>query len=136
MPGSGGGHDGTSGEGAKFYSDLEIEIHNLVSLLNPDFCDPDSEKWLKIYRIGNIKVIDFGFKAKALTGKDKIASNIPEKLRPITTFYGAVQARDAGEWAKATYFPAVLIVTGNNLELSTGINASKLMYVSGTVCYV
>ena len=120
----------------KLYSDLEIEIHNLVSLLNPDFCDPDSEKWLKIYRIGNIKVIDFGFKAKALTGKDKIASNIPEKLRPITTFYGAVQARDAGEWAKATYFPAVLIVTGNNLELSTGINASKLMYVSGTVCYV
>ena len=23
MPGSGGGHDGTSGEGAKFYSDLD-----------------------------------------------------------------------------------------------------------------
>lgn len=131
-----GGHDGTSGEGAKFYSDMEIETHNLVSLLNPDFYDSNSDKWLKIYRVGNIKVIDFGFKTKALTGKDKIATDIPENLRPITAFYGGVQARDTGEWAKATYFPAVLIVTGNNLEISTGTNASRSMYVSGTVCYV
>lgn len=115
---------------------MEIETHNLVSLLNPDFYDSNSEKWLKIYRVGNIKVIDFGFKTKALTGKDKIATDIPENLRPITTFYGGVQARDTGEWAKATYFPVVLTVTGNNLELSTGTNASRLMYVSGTVCYV
>ena len=136
MPGSGGGHDGTSGEGAKFYSDMKIETHNLVSLLNTDFYDSNSDKWLKIYRVGNIKVIDFGFKTKALTGKDKIATDIPENLRPITAFYGGVQARDTGEWAKATYFPAVLIVTGNNLELSTGTNASRSMYVSGTVCYV
>lgn len=117
-------------------SDMEIETHNLVSLLNPDFYDSNSDKWLKIYRVGNIKVIDFGFKTKALTGKDKIATDIPENLRPITAFYGGVQARDTGEWAKATYFPAVLIVTGNNLELSTGTNASRSMYVSGTVCYV
>jgi len=120
----------------KLYSDMEIETHNLVSLLNPDFYDSNSDKWLKIYRVGNIKVIDFGFKTKALTGKDKIATDIPENLRPITAFYGGVQARDTGEWAKATYFPAVLIVTGNNLELSTGTNASRSMYVSGTVCYV
>lgn len=117
-------------------NNMEIETHNLVSLLNPDFYDSNSDKWLKIYRVGNIKVIDFGFKTKALTGKDKIATDIPENLRPITAFYGGVQARDTGEWAKATYFPAVLIVTGNNLELSTGTNASKSMYVSGTVCYV
>lgn len=117
-------------------SDMEIETHNLVSLLNPDFYDSNSDKWLKIYRVGNIKVIDFGFKTKALTGKDTIATDIPENLRPITAFYGGVQARDTGEWAKATYFPAVLIVTGNNLELSTGTNASRSMYVSGTVCYV
>jgi hypothetical protein len=120
----------------KLYSDMEIETHNLVSLLNPDFYDSNSDEWLKIYRVGNIKVIDFGFKTKALTGKDKIATDIPENLRPITAFYGGVQARDTGEWAKATYFPAVLIVTGNNLELSTGTNASRSMYVSGTVCYV
>lgn len=120
----------------KLYSDMKIETHNLVSLLNPDFYDSNSDKWLKIYRVGNIKVIDFGFKTKALTGKDKIATDIPENLRPITAFYGGVQARDTGEWAKATYFPAVLIVTGNNLELSTGTNASRSMYVSGTVCYV
>ena len=117
-------------------SDMEIETNNLVSLLNPDFYDSNSDKWLKIYRVGNIKVIDFGFKTKALTGKDTIATDIPENLRPITAFYGGVQARDTGEWAKATYFPAVLIVTGNNLELSTGTNASRSMYVSGTVCYV
>jgi len=117
-------------------NNMEIETHNLVSLLNPDFYDSNSDKWLKIYRVGNIKVIDFGFKTKALTGKDKIATDIPENLRPITAFYGGVQARDTGEWAKATYFPAVLIVTGNNLELSTGTNASRSMYVSGTVCYV
>lgn len=117
-------------------NNMGIETHNLVSLLNPDFYDSNSDKWLKIYRVGNIKVIDFGFKTKALTGKDKIATDIPENLRPITAFYGGVQARDTGEWAKATYFPAVLIVTGNNLELSTGTNASRSMYVSGTVCYV
>lgn len=117
-------------------NNMEIETHNLVSLLNPDFYASNSDKWLKIYRVGNIKVIDFGFKTKALTGKDKIATDIPENLRPITTFYGGVQARDTGEWAKATYFPTVLIVTGNNLELSTGTNASRSMYVSGTVCYV
>lgn len=117
-------------------NNMEIETHNLVSLLNPDFYDSNSDKWLKIYRVGNIKVIDFGFKTKALTGKDKIATDIPENLRPITAFYGGVQARDTGEWAKATYFPAVLIVTGNNLELLTGTNASRSMYVSGTVCYV
>ena len=115
---------------------MEMETHNLVSLLNPDFYDSNSDKWLKIYHVGNIKVIDFGFKTKALTGKDKIATDIPENLRPITAFYGGVQARDTGEWAKATYFPAVLIVTGNNLEISTGTNASRAMYVSGTVCYV
>ena len=117
-------------------NNMEIETHNLVSLLNPDFYDSNSDKWLKIYRVGNIKVIDFGFKTKALTGEDKIATDIPENLRPITAFYGGVQARDTGEWAKATYFPAVLIVTGNNLELLTGTNASRSMYVSGTVCYV
>lgn len=121
---------------AQLNNNMEIETHNLVSLLNPDFYDSNSDKWLKIYRVGNIKVIDFGFKTKALTGKDKIATDIPENLRPITAFYGGVQARDTGEWAKATYFPAVLIVTGNNLELSTGTNASRSMYVSGTVCYV
>lgn len=39
MPGSGGGHDGTSGEGAKFYSDLDSIYTQIMRRNNTYVCD-------------------------------------------------------------------------------------------------
>ena len=130
-----GGHDGTSGEGAKFYSDLEIETNDLTNSLNPNYYDPSGDKWLRIYRVGNIKFLSILFKAKDLTGHEVIATDIPTKLRPVMACYGVIQGRDTGEWVKATYVPVVLSVGRESLTISTGVNLSKAVYITCMVCY-
>ena len=116
--------------------DLEIETNDLTNSLNPNYYDPSGDKWLRIYRVGNIKFLSILFKAKDLTGHEVIATDIPTKLRPVMACYGVIQGRDTGEWVKATYVPVVLSVGRESLTISTGVNASKAVYITGMVCYV
>lgn len=117
-------------------SDLEIETNDLTNSLNPNYYDPSGDKWLRIYRVGNIKFLSILFKAKDLTGHEVIATDIPTKLRPVMACYGVIQGRDTGEWVKATYVPVVLSVGRESLTISTGVNVSKAVYITGMVCYV
>ncbi len=120
----------------QLYSDLEVEVNDLTDLLNPDYYDLNTEKYLKIYRVGNVKVLSIAIKAKALTGHDIIATNIPWKLRPAALALPVIQGRTVGAWASATYVPVVLTITANSITMSTGANASKLTYICGTVAYI
>ena len=120
----------------KLYSDLEIETNDLTDLLNPNCYDPSGDKWLRIYRVGNIKFLSILLKAKGLTGHETIVTDIPTKLQPASVCYGVAQGRDTGEWAVATYVPVVLTVGRETLTMSTGVNASKAVYITGMVCYV
>lgn len=120
----------------KLNGDLEIETNDLTNSLNPNYYDPSGDKWLRIYRVGNIKFLSILFKAKDLTGHEVIATDIPTKLRPVVACYGVIQGRDTGEWVKATYVPVVLSVGRESLTISTGVNASKAVYITGMVCYV
>ena len=115
---------------------MEIETNDLTNLLNPNYYDPSGDKWLRIYRVGNIKFLSILFKAKDLTGHEVIATDIPTKLRPVMACYGVIQGRDTGEWVKATYVPVVLSVGRESLTISTGVNASKAVYITGMVCFV
>ena len=118
------------------YSDLKVEVNDLTNLLNQDYYDPAADYYLYIYCVGNVKVLSIAIKAKALTGNDIIASNIPEKLRPAKSAYIVIQGRDVGEWARATYTPVVLTITANSITMSTGTNASKLTYICGMAAYI
>lgn len=117
-------------------NNLEIETNDLTNSLNPNYYDPSGDKWLRIYRVGNIKFLSILFKAKDLTGHEVIATDIPTKLRPVMACYGVIQGRDTGEWVKATYVPVVLSVGRESLTISTGVNVSKAVYITGMVCYV
>lgn len=117
-------------------NNLEIETNDLTNSLNPNYYDPSGDKRLRIYRVGNIKFLSILFKAKDLTGHEVIATDIPTKLRPVMACYGVIQGRDTGEWVKATYVPVVLSVGRESLTISTGVNASKAVYITGMVCYV
>ena len=120
----------------KLNSDLEVEVNDLTDLLNPDYYNPAADHYLRIYRVGNVKILNIAIKAKALTGHDIIATNIPLKLRPTAVAYTVIQGRDVGGWASATYVPIVLNIGVNNITMSTGANVSKLTYISGTVAYI
>lgn len=113
-----------------------MEVNDLTDLLNPDYYDPTADHYLRIYRVGNVKVLSIAIKAKALTGHDIIATNIPWKLRPAALVLPVIQGRDVGAWASATYIPVVLTITANSITMSTGANASKLTYICGTVAYI
>lgn len=133
--------DATQGKALKELIDttnnnLSVEVNNLTDLLNPDYYDPGADYYLRIYRVGNVKILSIAIKAKALTGNNIIASNIPEKLRPDKSAYIVIQGRDVGEWARATYTPVVLEISGISISISTGVNASKLTYISGMAAYV
>lgn len=117
-------------------NNLSVEVNNLTDLLNPDYYDPAADYYLRIYRVGNVKILSIAIKAKALTGNNIIASNIPEKLRPDKSAYIVIQGRDVGEWARATYTPVVLEISGISISMSTGVNASKLTYICGMAAYV
>ena len=117
-------------------NNLEIETNDLTNSLNPNYYDPSGDKRLRIYRVGNIKFLTILFKAKDLTGHEVIATDIPTKLRPVMACYGVIQGRDTGEWVKATYVPVVLSVGRESLTISTGVNASKAVYITVMVCYV
>ena len=117
-------------------SDLEVEVNDLTDLLNPVYYDLNEEKYLRIYRVGNVKVLSIAIKAKALTGHDIIATNIPWKLRPAALALPVIQGRTTGAWASATYMPVVLTITANSITMETGANASKLVYICGTVAYI
>lgn len=117
-------------------NNLEIETNDLTNLLNPNCYDPSGDKWLRIYRVGNIKFLSILLKAKGLTGHETIVTDIPTKLQPASVCYGVAQGRDTGEWAVATYVPVVLTVGRKTLTMSTGVNASKAVYITGMVCYV
>ena len=117
-------------------NNLSVEVNDLTDLLNPDYYDPAADYYLRIYRVGNVKVLSIAIKAKALTGNDIIASNIPEKLRPATSAHIVIQGRDVGEWVRATYTPVVLTITANSITMSTGTNASKLTYICGMAAYI
>lgn len=121
---------------AQLNNNLEIETNDLTNSLNPNYYDPSGDKRLRIYRVGNIKFLSILFKAKDLTGHEVIATDIPTKLRPVMACYGVIQGRDTGEWVKATYVPVVLSVGRESLTISTGVNASKAVYITGMVCYV
>lgn len=113
-----------------------MEVNDLTDLLNPDYYDPATDYYLRIYRVGNIKVLSISIKAKALTGHDIIANNIPDKLRPATLALPVIQGRTTGAWANATYIPVVLTISGSSIAMETGANASKLEYICGTVAYI
>ena len=114
-----------------------MEVNDITNLLNPDYYDPSGDHWLKICRVGNVKILNISIKAKALTGHDIIATSIPDKLQPTVVFpYLVIQGRDVGGWASATYVPVVLNVGTNSIIMSTGVNASKLTYICGTCTYV
>ena len=113
-----------------------MEVNDLTNLLNPDYYDPASEHYLRIYRVGNIKILCISIKAKALTGHDIIATNIPEQLRSTAPAYMVIQGRNVGEWASATYTPVVLNVSGYSISMSAGTSASKVTYISGTAAYI
>lgn len=117
-------------------SDLEVEVNDLTDLLNPDYYDPAEDHYLRIYRVGNVKVLSIVIKAKALTGHNTIATNIPGKLQPAALALPVIQGRDVGGWASATYIPVVLTISGSSIAMETGANASKLVYISGTVAYI
>lgn len=117
-------------------NNLEIETNDLTNLLNPNCYDPSGDKWLRIYRVGNIKFLSIFLKAKGLTGHETIVTDIPTKLQPASVCYGVAQGRDAGAWAVATYVPVVLTVGRKTLTMSTGVNTSKAVYIAGMVCYV
>lgn len=119
-----------------YINNLSVEVNDLTDLLNPDYYDPAADYYLRIYRVGNVKVLSIVIKAKALTGHDIIASNIPEKLRPAKSAYIVIQGRDVGEWARATYTPVVLNISGISISMSTGVNTSKLTYICGMATYV
>ena len=121
---------------AQLNNNLEIETNDLTNLLNPNCYDPSGDKWLRIYRVGNIKFLSILLKAKGLTGHETIVTDIPTKLQPASVCYGVAQGRDTGEWAVATYVPVVLTVGRKTLTMSTGVNASKAVYITGMVCYV
>ena len=110
---------------------LSVEVNDLTDLLNPDYYDPAAAYYLRIYRVGEVAK-----RVKALTGNDIIASNIPEKLRPAKSAYIVIQGRDVGEWARATYTPVVLEISGISISMSTGVNASKLTYICGMAAYI
>ena len=97
-------------------NNLEIETNDLTNLLNPNCYDPSGDKWLRIYRVGNIKFLSILLKAKGLTGHETIVTDIPTKLQPASVCYGVAQGRDTGEWAVATYVPVVLTVLNNNSD--------------------
>lgn len=113
-----------------------MEVNDLTDLLNPDYYDPAADYYLRIYRVGNVKVLSIAIKAKALTGHNIIANNIPEKLRPATLALPVIQGRTTGAWANATYIPVVLTISGSSIAMETGANASKLEYICGTVAYI
>lgn len=131
-----GGFDNLTAGLNSVNNNLSVEVNNLTDLLNPDYYDPGADYYLRIYRVGNVKILSIAIKAKALTGYDIIASNIPEKLRPANSAYIVIQGRDIGEWARATYTPVVLEISGIRIGMSTGVNASKLTYISGMAAYV
>ena len=86
--------------------------------------------------MGHIKILSISFKANALTGHDIIATDIPETLSPSIACYAAIQGRDTGGWASATYAPVILGLGGKSVIISTGDKASKVTYISGTVTYI
>ena len=113
-----------------------MKVNDLTDLLNPDYYDSTAERYLRIYRVGNIKILSISFKAKALTGHDIVATNIPETSLPSIACYAAIQGRDDGGWASATYAPVILSLVGKSVIISTGDKASKVTYISGTVTYI
>ena len=126
----------TDGRVTQLYSDLSVEISDLTHLLNQKYHDATAERYLRIYRVGHIKILSISFKANALTGHDIIATDIPETLLPSITCYVAIQGRDTGGWASATYAPVILGLGGKSVIISTGDKASKVTYISGTVTYI
>lgn len=68
MPGSGGGHDGTSGEGAKFYSDLNNKIQcglSSIGKISPgesvsEITYPRSFSVAPKSVVGNIRQVGYG----------------------------------------------------------------------------
>ena len=131
-----GGFDNLTAGLNSVNNNLSVEVNDLTDLLNPDYYDPATDYYLRIYRVGNVKVLSIAIKAKALTGHNIIANNIPEKLRPVTLALPVIQGRTTGAWANATYIPVVLTISGSSIAMETGANASKLEYIGGTVAYI
>lgn len=90
MPGSGGGHDGTSGEGAKFYSDLKVSYIPYIPVFswsdggaNPTVQNMDVayvvfSKICFVYARYNIT--DLG---KSDRSKSFLSISLPKEIEPI-----------------------------------------------------
>ena len=117
-------------------NNLSVEISDLTHLLNQKYHVATAERYLRICRVGRIKILNISFKANALTGHDIIATDIPETLLPSIDCYAAIQGRNTGGWASATYAPVILGLGGRSIVISTGDKASKVTYISGTITYI
>lgn len=94
MPGSGGGHDGTSGEGAKFYSDLQSDWIPLA----PYYVNGWEDNGASLYRkIGNGYLVKLSVRYGNYETDLDICRNLPFSGTGVCTncFYSSSEVGNA-----------------------------------------
>lgn len=124
----------------KLYTgEFQSSMTSLTDNLNTTFIDKANSR-LNVYKYGKICFADISLKtnASALTGSDAItATALPSELRPTSTFYAMLLARDAGGWALANFAPASFSIDTNGVAtLRTGAAHSSAEYIIGYISWL
>ena len=83
MPGSGGGHDGTSGEGAKFYSDLTPSVYGIPKPSSINGMDNITIWEVRAFKSGKIVCLTINIDGVLSANTDwKILFTLPNEYRP------------------------------------------------------
>lgn len=124
---------------ALYTGEFQSSMTSLVDNLNVTFIDKANSR-LNVYKYGKICFADISLKtnASALTGSDTItATALPSELRPTSTFYATLMARDSGTWALANLTLATITIDANGAAtLRTGAAHSSAEYITGYISWL
>lgn len=90
-------------------------------------------------RIANTVMASVFADVKNLTGRDTImpAGSIPTDFVPPWSVNLAIHGRSEPTWATASYYPCTLSIKGDgSVDLVTGANKDKVMFIAGDMLYL
>lgn len=121
-------------------SDQKVKIINLTSSMNAAIVNSGSTgQYCYAYKSGSVVTICMFFQAKNLSGMDTIFFDgvIPEEYRSKSHLTFNITARDSGGWGTANFIPAAIrFNTSGKVEIATGTEKAKAVYIDGTFSYV
>ena len=114
-------------------------IRDLASKIDSNFISTDYTPSFFIVRIANTVMASVFADVKNLTGRDTImpAGSIPTDFVPPWSVNLAIQGRSEPTWATASYYPCTLsIKEDGSVDLVTGANKDKVMFIAGDMLYL